>query len=250
MKRVDKPTNTGGTAHQPVAVDPKGVPTWQKPSTDAVETAAKDERPIVVYFPSEGAADTEFYGEEVAELSKLDAMFIKMNYYADREASPWAEKSAVPTSKLLSDNPAREYDIPVGKAAVLVCDWYGNEYYRSGVDVDAKKLSALISKVKDEVQDAGDKLQKNLDKAKESLDKEDRKNALKYLLKNFKEDVVGLGPQEDSIRMYHEILDAARTELATMVEKKDADGIKALAKEFKKTDIESEIDDAMDGIKS
>ncbi|MCA8918729.1 MAG: hypothetical protein KDB32_06590 [Planctomycetes bacterium] len=247
--QVPIPKRAGGVAQRP-AVDPEAVPSWQRVGTDSVESAAAEERPIVVYFPGEDATECEFSGKELAELSNTEAVFVKIAFTEDREASPWAEESAVPTSKLLSDNPSREYDIPVGKSCVLVCDWFGNEYYRTDVRVDASKLSSMIRKVKDQSDKAGEKLQKNLDKAKDYLDKQDRKNAVKYLLKNFGEGVVGLAPQEESIRMYHEILDAARLELATMVDNKDADGIKNLAKDLKKTDIENEIDDALESVKS
>ena len=186
----------------------------------------------------------------MAELSKTDAVFVKIAYTEDREVSPWAEESVVPTSKLLSDNPSRDYDVPVGKTTIIVADSYGNEYYRLSKTPKGDQLKAYISKVNDQSEKASEKLQKNLDKAKEYLDKQDRKNAVKYLLKNFDEEVVGLTPQEESVRMYHEILDAARSELATMIEKKDADGIKSLAKELKKTDIENEIDDALESVKS
>ena len=203
----------------------------------------------MIYFAEENATDADFQGKELAELSKTDAVFIKISYTEDREESPWAEKSVVPTSKLLSDNPSREYDVPVGKATVIVADSYGNEYYRLNGTPKADQLKASVDKVKDQSEKAAEKLQKNLDKAKDYMSKEDRKNAVKYLLKNFDEGLVGLDAQEETIRMYHEILDAARSELATLVEKKDATAIKSLAKEFKKTDMETEIDEALDSVK-
>ena len=203
----------------------------------------------MIYFAEENATDADFSGKDLAELSKTDAVFVKIAFTEDREVSPWAEESVVPTSKLLSDNPSRDYDVPVGRTTIIVADSYGNEYYRLSKTPKGDQLKAYISKVNDQSEKASEKLQKNLDKAKDYLDKQDRKNAVKYLLKNFGEGVVGLTPQEESVRMYHEILDAARSELATMVENKDADGIKNLAKELKKTDMESEIDDALDSVK-
>jgi len=246
---VTKPTNTGGTVKRTPTVDPESIPNWQRPSSDTLESAASEKRALVIYFPEENSTDADFSSKELAELSKTDAVFVKIPYTADREASPWAEDGVVPTSKLLSDNPSREYDVTVGKSTVIVADSFGNEYYRLSKEPNADQLKAYIEKVKEQADKASEKLQKNLDKAKAYLDKEDRKNAVKYLIKNFDEDVVGLAPQEESIRVYHDILDAARSELATMVEKKDADGIKTLAKEFKKTDLEAEIDEALDSVK-
>lgn len=131
----------------------------------------------------------------------------------------------------------------------MIADSYGNEYYRMTKQPSGSQLQGYISKVKAQVDKANEKLQKNLDKANDYLAKEDRKNAVKYLLKNFKEDLVGLQAQEDSIRAYHDILDAARSQMSEMVEKGDADGLKALKKDLDKTDMEKEVDEALDNLK-
>jgi hypothetical protein len=242
--RVGQPAN-GGAARGPAAIDQKGVPAWKKPSTDTIESAATEQRPIIVYFPSENAGDTEFYGEDLAKLSQADALFVKVPYTSDREASPWAEKSVVPSSRLLSDNPSRDYNIPVGKATVLVCDWHGNEYFRTEPKIKAEKLSSMLGKVTEQVEDSNKKLQKNLDKAQQFADMADRKNAVKQLLKNFKEGLVGLDAQEASIRLYHKLMDDVRTEVSQLAEKGDAAALKALAKDLKNTDVEKEIDEAI-----
>lgn len=244
MKKVDRPTG-GGAARGPIAVDPEGVPSWQRPSTDVVESAATDQRPIIIYFPSENASDSEFYGKEIAELSKTNAMFIKMPYNADREASPYVIASAVPSSKLLSDNPARDYNVAVGKATVVVCDWFGNEFFRTEPSVKADKLSTMVKDVKNKVEDVDSKLQKNLDKAQAFVHASDRKNAIKLLLKNFSEGVVGMNAQENSIRLYHEVMDSVRAEIVELEEKRDVAGLKALAKEVKKTDTEKDVEAAL-----
>ncbi len=203
----------------------------------------------MLYFPNEADSDFTMYGEDLAELSKTDAMFVEVPYTADREKSPWAETSVVPTSKLLSDNPSREYNIAVGKAAVLVCDWFGNEYFRTDEKVKADKLKAMITEVADLVEDANKKLQKNLEKAQQAVEKEDSKNALKTLLKNFGEGVVGLDAQEASVRLYHEIMDKYREQKDALVEKGDVEGLKELAKVVKKTDLEKEVDEAISSVK-
>jgi hypothetical protein len=203
----------------------------------------------VLYFPNEADSDFTMYGEDLAEISKTEAMFVKVPYTADREKSPWAETSVVPTSKLLSDNPSREYNVAVGKAAVLVCDWFGNEYFRTDEKVKADKLKAMINKVSDLVEDANKKLQKNLEKAQQAVEKDDSKNALKTLLKNFGEGVVGLEAQEASVRLYHEIMDKFREQKDALVEKGDVNGLKELAKVVKKTDMEKEVDEAISSVK-
>ena len=226
------------------------MPSWQKPDAASIESATAETRPIVVYFPDEADSDFELYGEEFAELSKTDAMFIEIAYTADREVSPWAEESVVPTSKLLSDNPSREYKVEVGKATVVVCDWFGNEYFRTDNRVKVDKLKEMLVKVTDLVKTKNDKLQKNLDKAKQAQEKANTKDAIKSLMKNFDEDVIGLEAQEGSIRLYHEIMDGLRTQKDALVEKGDMEGLKELAKLAKKTELEKEIDEAMASVKA
>jgi hypothetical protein len=203
-----------------------------------------------VYFPDEADSEFELYGDDFAEVSKTDGMFIKIPYTDDREVSPWAEESVVPTSKLLSDNPSREYKVEVGKATVVVCDWFGNEYFRTDNRVKADKLKEMLIKVADLADASNKKLQKNLDKATQANEKANTKDALKNLMKNFEEGVVGLEAQEASIRLYHEIMDGLRTQKDALVEKGDMEGLKELAKLAKKTDVEKEIDEAMATVKA
>jgi hypothetical protein len=230
--------------------DPAKKPSWASASTSTIESAASEQRPIVLYFADENDSEWELYGEDFAALSQMDAMFIKIAYTADREESPWAEESVVPTSKLLSDNPSREYNVRVGDQAVVVCDWYGNEYFRTDNKVRADKLKVMISNVAKQVEDSNKKLQKNLDKAQKAADENDNADAIKNLLKNFKEDVVGLDAQEGSIRLYHSIMDSIREQKEKLVEKGDVDGLKDLAKIVKKTEMEKEIDEAMETAKA
>jgi hypothetical protein len=230
--------------------DPAKQPSWASASSSSIESAAAEKRPIVLYFADENDSAWELYGDDFAEMSKTDAMFIKIAYTADREVSPWAEESVVPTSKLLSDNPSREYNVGVGKQVVIVCDWFGNEYYRTDNKVKADKLKVMVDRVADQVEDANKKLQKYLDKAQAEVEQKDNAGAIKNLLKNFKEDVVGLEAQEGSIRLYHSIMDSIREQKEEMVKKGDVDGLKDLAKAVKKTEMEKEIDEAMETAKN
>jgi hypothetical protein len=226
------------------------MPAWQAPAAASIESAAADQRPIVVYFPDEVDGDFVLYGDDFSELSKTDAMFIKIPYTDNREVDPWAETSVVPTSKLLSSNPSLAYNVPVGKATVVVCDWFGNEYLRTDTKVRADKLKEMIGKVAGLAEDANKKLQKNLDKAQAAKDKEKTKDAIKSLLSNFEDGYVGLEAQEGSIRLYHEIMDGIRAKKDELVEKGDLEGLKALAKDVKKTEVEKEIDEAMATLKA
>jgi len=222
------------------------MPAWQTASTDSIESAAADQRPIVLYFADENDSDFEMYGDDFAELSRDSAMFMKVAYTDDREESPWAEESVVPTSKLLSENPSLAYNVPVGKATVVVCDWFGNEFFRTDNRVRCDKLQAMVERVSDLVEKASSKLQKNLDKARDYQEKENTKFVLRYVMKNFDDGLVGWEPIEESIRLYHDVLDDLRAKKDELVEKGDVDGLKEIAKVVKKTDMEKEVDEAME----
>lgn len=221
------------------------MPSWQRPSVEALEAAAQEQRPLVVWFMAEDDTDNDFSGKELAEISKTSAVFIKVPPTTDREKSPWAVDSVVPVNKLTTDNPAREYSIPVGKSTIVIADSWGNEYYRVYKAPTHKALEGYLTRITSQVTKANEKLQKNLDKAKEAKEKANRKGALSAIMKNFKDGQYGLPAQEETVRLYHEILDAARTEIGELADKGDADGLKAMAKEFKKTDLEKEIDEAL-----
>lgn len=178
------------------------------------------------------------------ELSEGDCLFIKIAYNADREADPYSEDSKVPLCKLLSDNPARDYNIKAGsKGQLILCDWFGNEQFRLGVKTKASVLKSMIGKISDKVEKEEKSLRKNLDKAKTAMKKEDRKAAIKELLKNFKGGIVGISAQAESIELYHEIMDGARNEMEELAAAGDKDGLKKLASEMKKSDVEGEIKD-------
>lgn len=244
-----QPTGAGRAGRAaPAPIDPAGVPAFELPSSSAMDKAASEQRPLIIYFPGENADDSAFYGEELANFSKSSALFVKVPYTADREKSPWAEASVVPTSPLLSDNPSRDYGVKVGVATVIVADWFGNEYFRTDNKATIDSLRGMVRKVADKMDAENKKLQKNLDKAVQANEKADRKTALKHLLANFKDGKVGLEAQEASIRLYHEIMDAARAEIDAMVSAGNKDGLKGMAKDLKGTDAEKAAQEALKGM--
>lgn len=227
------------------AVKSEDMPAFEMPSTAALEKAAADKKAVVVYFPGEKDDGSALAHPDIAFLSKNGALFIKVPYNADREKSPWETESVVPVSKLLSDNPSREYGIKVGRQTVLVTDSWGNDFFRFENVPTAEQLRASVKKVSDKSETVNKKLAKNYESARAAWDKQDRTNALKAVLKNFKEGVVGVEAQQNSISLYHEIMDAARTSIADMASKGDKDGLKGLAKELKGTDAAKEIETAL-----
>ena len=196
-------------------------------------------------FEGEKSSDFDMYGEDFVELSSTDALFVKIAHTDSREKSPWAEATVVPTSKLLSDNPSRDFNIPVGKATVVVCDWHGNEFFRTDNKVKASALKGMVEKVAKQVESAEKKLQRHVDKAKAELEKENQANAIKSLLSAFSDGYVGLDPVVEATRMYHELMDDLRSKKDTLVEEGDTNGLRELARIVKKTDLEKEVDEAI-----
>jgi hypothetical protein len=246
---VPTPNGNGARTRTPPVADPAKVPAWQQASARALESAAAENRPIVVFFEGERSTDFDLYGEDFAELSATDAMFMKVAYTDSREKSPWAEDSVVPTCKLLSDNPSRDYGIDVGKPTVVVCDWHGNEFFRTDHKVKAPALKAFVEKVAKQVESTDKKLQRHVDKARQDIEKDNQGNALKNLLKAFEDGYVGLDSVVDATRMYHEIIDDLRDQKDKLLEEGDANGLRELARIVKKTDLEKEVDEAIKSVK-
>ena len=154
----------------------------------------------------------------------------------------------IPVSKLLGDNPSRDYNVPTKGSTVIICDWHGNDYFRTNGDAKADALKKLIDQVAKKAEDANKKLEKTLEKANEAHGKSDSKGALKHLLKNFKEGVVGLPAQEASVRLYHEIMDGVRKQAEEMRDNGNEAGLKGLAKDYKGTDAAKDIDEALKNV--
>lgn len=234
-------------------MNPEAIVNWSSADSSALEKAQAAQKPMLIFFPGEDesfSAETYMADLEIAAMVDAEAIFVKVAYTSDREPSPDASDSPVPVCKLLSDNPTRDYEVRTYPTFV-VADCYGNEFYRTTKQPKAKDLQGYFGKIEGKMEDSEKSLQKNLDKAKDYVAKEDQSKALKSILKNFKEELVGYEAQEETIRLYYEILDAGRTELAALVEDGTEDAaakLKAMKSTFKDTELESEIDEALKGI--
>jgi hypothetical protein len=209
------------------------VPSWQAAGQEALDSAVEGKKPMVLFFQGEGEQYGDFYvyGEEFKKLSEENAVFVRIPFTANRDKAPDAVESAIPTSKLLSDNPARDYNIGVGRATFLVTDWHGNQFAKLERKATPSDLKALIDRVPSQVESLNKKLQKNYDNAKAAWDKEDRGGALGAIGKNFKEDVVGHEPQVNTINLYNSILETLMTKVEEMAGKGDIEGLKGIAKD-------------------
>jgi hypothetical protein len=232
-------------------VDPESIPAWQTPSSQALENAARDGRAVVIWFQRENDTEQSFAGKDIADLSREQALFIRIPYNSDRTIPSWHEDSVVPTNKLLSDNPSREYDVPVRAGVVIVTDAWGNEYrgMRLTSLPNARTLEGLIHRIEREVESTDRRLQRTLDRAKSAYDEGQRSQALSQVMRNFRDEIVGLPAAEESARLYHRILDDARQDVEKAVEERDVDRLRAMQREFRRTDLENEIQEAINSVR-
>lgn len=229
-------------------------PVWEKPDTKVLEKAAKEKKAVILFFLEEGMTGVDatkmLHGEDIAKLSKEKAVFILIEYNNDRTPS-LDTGSPIPTSKLASPNPSRDYNI-TATPAWLVCDHHGNEYTRFTKVPDGKQLSTKVEEVKTAMDAVNTRLQKNLDEAKKALDAKDTAGFLKAAMKNFKEGVVGLSAQEDTIRAYRTTIDNARKDVDSILAEKPKDAekrLKEMQKTYKGTELAKDIKDALEIIK-
>lgn len=249
-ERVDKPAPKRSTTGSPAPV--ADAPAWERPSSSVLEKAAAEKLALLLFFPGEAeekAGDGYLSGKEIMELSQKSAQFVRIPYNADREAAPNTGDSVVPFSKLLSDNPSRDYNVK-SYPTFIVADSYGNELYRvSGKKPTAKELSEQFGQVAKKMEDNSKKLARNLETAKKAWEGKDYSKVLRPVLANFKDGLVGYDEQNDTIRLYHEVLESARAELGTLSDgsAESVKKLKAMKATFKGTALEKDIDAALAG---
>lgn len=228
-----------------MAPRPVIAPAWEKASSAALDRAASTKMPLVIFFADERDDAAPFADQDFVDMASKDAVFVKIPYTSIRDKAPNADDSVIPTSKLLGDNPSRDYKIPVGKMTLILADCHGNEYFRLTSVPKAKELKASLDKIPAQMEKAEGRLRKSYDAAKAAWDKDDQANALKPILKNFKEGLVGLDAQQDTITLYNQILETGLSKVRKAHERGDIDALKGLSKDFKGTTVGKAADDAL-----
>jgi hypothetical protein len=226
-----------------ITFDVQIVPDWYEPSNIP---PLKRGLPLVIYFPGEIESELAWADPAMATLRRYSAVFIKVPYTADREQSV---ESVIPYSKIHGDNPSRDYKIPLGGEVVIVADSHGNEFFRLTDVPQADGLEEMLDKVPQRAAELNKKLQANLDKANAHLEKGERRDALKYLMKNIREDVVGFEAQEATFELYIKLIEDGYAELEKLVQAGDKEGLQALAREFAGTYLEKPIEEALAKLK-
>ncbi|MCA8911166.1 MAG: hypothetical protein KDB82_05655 [Planctomycetes bacterium] len=228
---------------------------WFKPDAEVFEAAAKDKSPIVLYFPDPDVdlmdAGEELNGEDVHKVSDDSALFVMVEYNADRTPS-FDDGSKIPTSKLLSPNLSRDYDVRK-TPSYIICDWFGNEYHRYTKTPSEKDILKKLESVKDEMEKLDKKLGETLQAAKKALEEDkDLRDFFKEAQKNLRTGTVGLKSAEDTISMYRKALDDGREKINKILDDRPEDGqdqLKEMSKDYRDTELEQEIKDALDILK-
>lgn len=227
---------------------PVDSPSFQRPGSDVLENAANGKQAIFIFFPGEKDDSNSCFGGADYKALEGSAQFVAIPYNSDREPSPATEESLVPTSKLLSDNPSRDYGIKA-YPAFIVADSFGNVILSlSGKKPTAKELDTAFSKVSAKMEDNSKKLQRRLDTARKAWEAKDATKAMSEVRGNFKDGLVGYDAQNETVRIYHEIVEAARAQVDTLKGDTSADAVKtlkAMKNTFKNTEIEKSIDEAL-----
>lgn len=239
--------NSGGVSKEERIV-------WFKAEAEVFEAAEKDKNPIVLYFPEADIdlmdAGEALYGEDICKVSDDSALFIMVEYNADRTPS-FDDGSKVPTSKLLSPNLSRDYNVS-RNPTYIICDWYGNEYERYTKTPSEKEVLKKLEGIKDEMEQLDKKLSETLESAKKALEAKELRDFFKAAQKNFKTGIVGLKSAEETISLYRKSLDEGREKIEGILNDRPEDGpdqLKTMSRDYRDTELEEEIKDALDIVK-
>jgi hypothetical protein len=223
-------------------VDPAHVVRFQAPSNDLLESAQREQHPLVVVIvPSDQDNERLLYGQDFADMSREKATFVKVVDSGDRDRPAWEVNSTVPTSPLLSANPARDFNAPAGRITILVCDWFGNEYQRFQGNVRANSLERTVQGMEQLVEGETRRLERLYERAEQSHEREDVSGTVRSLVRVFAVGRTGLEPVEKASRLYHELCDKARQDVEKLVADGDEAGLRELERTFRNTDMADEI---------
>ena len=222
-------------------------PFWDDCSAATLAAAGRVEYPLVLCFADPDGPGDALSSASFRSLSIDAAVFCRIT--RDREPAPKPEAcTAVPACGFLADDVAGAYRIKIAPT-VTVCDWYGNEYFRfRGRWPTADQLKRAIQGVPAKVAAAEMRLDKRFQAAKAAWEKQDRPGALRQILRNFRDEYVGLDAVTRTIALYDEIMAAARAEIAALKASGDRAGLEKVVKELQGTDAVKDAEEALDAL--
>jgi hypothetical protein len=176
-------------------------------------------------------------------------MIVLVDYNADRTPS-LDTGSPIPLSKLASANLSREYAISATPSWVL-CDHFGNEFNRFNKAPEGGTLSSRIDEIDARVEAVNTRMTKALEDARKALESKDLSRFFKAANKNFREGVVGLPAQVETIKAYKKTLEDAEAEVNDLLEERPKHAEKRLRemlKDYKGTEVYEKIKNAVEKV--
>jgi|GEM_PF-2679737 len=234
QKKVKRTTGatTGGNSSAPTS-----MVQWNTAGSATWSTAQSEERPIVLYFSEWGSPEPVFDAAMV-ELSKKNALFVKV-HSVDIELDPTEEAiSALPKDKLSADNLWKAYGVDKAGTMVL-CDWFGNDFETYKAIPAGKTLLGDVEDVSSDVEEIIEDLTKDLERAKETREKKGDVKALERVVDMFEDGHYGYAVVSEAIDLYNELIEAGRAKLEAAKDAGDEKAIKDLAKDYKGTEVEA-----------
>jgi predicted component of type VI protein secretion system len=224
---------------------------WRMAELSTIESAMSANKPIVLFFVCEemDAVDVtnEVHDEELAKLAQnREVTFLIIEHNADRTPR-LTDGSPIPTSRLTSPNPGREYDIR-RYPTVVVCDQFGNPYQDFGRVPPVRALKTAVESVEDEMKAANERLQRDVEAAEKALEDKNMRAFFNAATRTFRTGVVGLEASERMRTLYRQVIDEQRKQIEDILDERPEDGVNRLrdmSRNFRGTELASEIDEAI-----
>lgn len=225
---------------------------WASKSSQLLTGIQNQERALLIWFADADDESEKFDSEFAKAYEHLSYMRVdKAESDDDEESSDEADEdeviSPVPVNKLSADDLWSAYEVD-DAGTYLLTDWYGNvvETYSSK---PSKGVIALAKALGEKREKAIEGMVKDLEDAQEEFDEGNTKRALKSLFKVFDEELAGFEPTEDAATLYAKIIEQGQAELDRYKAASDESSLKEMARTFRKTELESSIDAALDELK-
>lgn len=216
---------------------------WRSADSQTLFEAGSKQRPMVLLFTDD--VETSFADSaEMRELAAESALFVLI-VKCSVESKTESSGIVPPECKFLSTNPACAYNIGEDEC-VVICDWFGNEFYRMRPDVKHDKLKLMIGKVPELVQSQEEKLQKKLRKGQESLRVSDLGDCLKAVSRVYREGLWGYEATLAAERLHRKLKFTVRKQVRRLRDAVDVASLQRLLDTFEKTDQADYIRAAID----
>jgi hypothetical protein len=188
---------------------------------------------VVLYFGNRLKTSEWLSQTDLGELAAAETV-IGIRVPKPEEEPKALPRSRVPANRLAAADLWVAYGV-TEPDLFIVCDKFGNEYRRT----PKKELADLVKSVAKHFREQRAKVKEHLETATKARTDGKTADALAALHKALKLDIVGYDEAEGAIRLYREILEDGRKQLAAAG--KDSDKLAALAKLYAGSDLEAEI---------